>query len=265
MAAAEPAHRLLDFIYRDPSRIASLYAQLFGGHLLSAESVTTSRIADEKSSGVSAGLIKGDLKHINDRSDGRKEVITPHDLLLSDLIVRLIADGYVCGDSAGAANGSLIRACGSLSFGDASLMQQAVEIAHSMDALTNELVSSSTGKHQAKKMGQALVDWVKSAAIPSIFQITPGAAPPVAGCLKDDGLQEPIASFYYRHGAFEIPDVQIIGIKELPISSPAGSHSHFMNVTQVIAGVTQKMLFPEHAIRVTPIVIYRELFRHVEK
>jgi hypothetical protein len=61
---------LYDFIYRDSGRIASYYAQIFGGRLSSLEETDSEREVEDKSARLSAAVASGDLKHTREIQTG---------------------------------------------------------------------------------------------------------------------------------------------------------------------------------------------------
>ena len=61
MEPAAPKTPLYDFIYRDPTRVASYYAQLFKGRLTGIERTDTSKTATESSGHRIAGWGRAEL------------------------------------------------------------------------------------------------------------------------------------------------------------------------------------------------------------
>lgn len=247
---------LLDFLYRDPTRLASLYAQVFGGHLLSAEVTHTARTGTERGLGFTA-LLKGDMKATKDATESRKDAIAPHDTVATDLIRKLVDLAFVRDDFASAPNGSLVRASGSLSFGDGSMFGLFAELL----ADSPEMLASPGKKPTSadKKLAGQVTKFLKNARIPSSFQIATAGGKIVAGHVKDAGLDEPIASFYFKHGDESLPGVSVIGVKEVASARVPGLPHQLVHVTHALAAAFQKMIFPADAVRVTPVAIYRTI------
>ena len=76
---------LFDFLYRDPIRIPSYYAQIFGGRLSTVEINTSTKTTSDKVGRAGVGLIGGEFKQSDDKSDSRKEVIDAADLLAAEV------------------------------------------------------------------------------------------------------------------------------------------------------------------------------------
>ncbi|MFN2456405.1 MAG: hypothetical protein ABR577_19595, partial [Pyrinomonadaceae bacterium] len=62
MESEEQTGALYDFLYRDSNRIASYYAQVFGGRLSSVEEIDTTRDIIDTTGHATVGVVGGDLK-----------------------------------------------------------------------------------------------------------------------------------------------------------------------------------------------------------
>lgn len=167
MGQATTTRPLLDFLYRDPSRVASLYAQVFGGQLVSAEFQEATKSVQEKTGGLSVHLVSGGYKSNNETSEGRKEVRLPHDTITTDLIHYLAEKQYTRADFMAAPNGALIRVDGSIAFGDGTVF------GHFSAAMEEELAvmfkGDASAKSQAAKTGKQIAKLISKIQVPSIF------------------------------------------------------------------------------------------------
>ena len=80
----ESALPLYDFLYRDANRIASFYAQLFGGRLSSLQEGTSQSQAIERGGGVNLQIASGSAKSSGTITDTSTRVIDPHDLIATE-------------------------------------------------------------------------------------------------------------------------------------------------------------------------------------
>ena len=77
---------LYDFLYRDASRLASYYAQLFGGRLnLTEESEGTQKASDYSTEG-SVGVAKVGAKTTKTDNASLKKIVDPHDIIVLDVL-----------------------------------------------------------------------------------------------------------------------------------------------------------------------------------
>lgn len=81
----------------------------------------------------------------------------------------------------------------------------------------------------------------------------------MAGTIKESGMEEPISSYYFKHGTAGLADVYLVGIKETPTLSFSLPNTQLMGAGQQAAQALSDLVFPPEAIRVTPIALFREL------
>ncbi len=251
---------LLDFLYRDPNRVPSLYAQLFGRLPQTLETTQAGREVRDKSAGIAATVLKGEIKRSNEEAESRKEISAPSDVLTTDLIHHLQQFQHVRGDIDTAPNGAIVHAEGMLAYADGTVLKLMAEL------FENQLVEtvargSGQAKYSDKKQNKAIATVLHRTSFPSIFQLTGQDGAKVVGSLKENGLEEPIAAYFYKHGQEQLPDVHMIGIKESAVGGNPEHGTNLIGMTMGFAGMIRKVLFPEDAIRVTPLVLYRKVGR----
>ncbi|MCE9562890.1 MAG: hypothetical protein K8U57_12670 [Planctomycetes bacterium] len=260
----EPAEQtdVYDFLYRDPSRVASYYAQLHGGQVLTTEIGGQSREATENLIGGSLTLAKGERKKTKDYTTTRKEQLAPHDTATVDMIGTLKAKGkFWDKHPKNAPNGSLVQIEGTLSFADSAMLR----LASSVDEDTWVSLMSQQGQQgkygkpgrQEKATAKLIKALLQSLEIPSVYFLwTPEGT--YVGSVKEAGLDEPIGGYYYKHGDGGLPGAVVVGIRETATPS-AMVNAGLVGATLNMAQVLRNLVFPEDAIRVAPLAIYRRL------
>jgi hypothetical protein len=73
-------------------------------------------------------------------------------------------------------------------------------------------------------------------------------------------MEEPIPVYYVKHGTAGLSDVYLIGIKEIPTAAVTLGEGHLMAAGQGAAQFLRSVMFPEDAMRVTPIALFRKLW-----
>lgn len=252
MEQEEPQAALYDFLYRDSSRIASYYAQLFSGRLTSLEEQDTTKDLVERRGGLSIQVASGDLKSGQEDTIAQKRIIDPHDVITTDVLSQLIATNRVSNDVVSSTHGSLFMALGTLVFCDKFMLEMA--------AASIGLIKPKTAEERNAVQG---LKWIKEVLsrveFPSAYLLRTTAGEIIAGTIKDGGMEEPISTYYFRHGTEGLPDVYMIGIKEVPTASFQLPDSAFFGATQQAAQFLSTMLLPEGSIRATPLTFFRSL------
>ena len=217
MAREEPTAALYDFLYRDSSRITSYYAQVFGGHLSALEESALDRTSVEKAAEANAAVAKGNLKHIGETSTSSKRVISPHDVITTDILAHLMEGGRVQRSIEAAPHGSLVVAKGTVVFVDRSMVELA-GLSFSIRIEEEERKPRSQRNPSEIQSLKTIAGFLAKLALPSAFLLVSDDGVQVAGTIKDEGMEEPIGSYYYRHGSGGLADVYLLGIKE--VASP---------------------------------------------
>jgi hypothetical protein len=248
---------LYDFLYRDMDRVASYYAQLFQGTLTSTERSTGEKRTEDKGTKLDIHVASADIKTASEVSSAIKRISDPHDMLTTDALSYLMSNDHVSKDIDKAAHGSLVLASGTVNFADSSMLELALAGIKSQMKPTPRKGGPQPGQFDPTKM---MVEYFGKIGLPSAYQLEYKPGRLIAGTIKDSGMQEPISTYYYRHGGAGLSDVFIIGIKELP-AEPTNTvdSSMFLGLAQTAADALRTMLLPEKAIRVTPIAMFRKL------
>ncbi len=255
----EPAERtdVFDFLYRDASRIASYYAQLFGGLLKGVETSAQSKTATESSVRGGFSLLSGDRKKIQDAVTARKEQLDPHDNVAVDMIANLLGQRSAIPAGSDVPHGALMRVEGRLAFTDAATIKMMADMDE--DVFNGFVMNGSKKPHEAKKQAKQIRALMKGLTIPSMFLLTTADGGMCGGTIKEAGLEEPIGSFYYTHGGEALPNVTVLGIRERsqPFEVPATMPLATANAQ--FAQVLRNLVLSPDAVRLTPIAIYRKI------
>jgi hypothetical protein len=258
MESEEPPVELFDFIYRDTSRFNSYYAQLFSGRLASIERTDSDRSSEEKSAKLNPQLATGHSQSNTETLVATKSTIDPHDVIAIEVVARLKVDNRFSSDIQSAENGSLIIANGNVSFIDRYILEVA---SASIDI--NISSERSKPRNQQDKEKINLLENTKKIlpkiSMPSAFLMQTEKNLQIAGTIKESGLEEPITSYYFKHGFEGISDIYLIGIKEKPSDLLSLVSTPFLQATLQMSRILSSLLFPENAIRVTPIAMFRKL------
>lgn len=254
----EQAVALYDFLYRDSNRIVSYYAQIFGGRLASQEETDLRRHSKDTS-------IKGDLKIISSDAKSSKEVqsiakriIDPHDVITSDVITYLVRDKEINSDIDTAPNGALILVRGTVGFIEHSMAEMAIV---AMKATLPQMKKGNKSLQEREsaqgiELGIKLLEKVK---LPSAFTFKTESGVEVVGTIKEDGMEEPIVTYYFKHGTAGLANVYLVGIKETPASAEILPRTDFIGMGRLAAQGLADFLFPSSSVRVTPIALFRSL------
>jgi hypothetical protein len=249
---------LYDFLYRDSSRITSYYAQLFGGHLTALERTESEKDTQPKQTRLDAGFITHEEGIIRENLTGDKRVINPHDLITTDTLSHLQSNGLLQTDASTASHGSLIVSQGTLVLTDSSMLGLASVF---YDAAIRE--EQNKPRNQQDKAAiqnfTLLKEMLNKIDLPSAFLLKTIDGQQIVGIIKEDGMEEPILSYYFKHGAAGLSDVYVIGIKEVAATNYTLAATDFLSGIQQMAQAASELLFPPDAIRVTPLALFRKV------
>ena len=153
-----------------------------------------------------------------------------------------------------ARHGEIVLASGTIFFADKSMIE-----------LGMNAFQSSLNKTSRDKASQEVIKLMKGffdkSAVPSAFILVNDDEEVVSGTLRDEGMQEPISVYYYKHGSEGLDDVHVIGIKEArsrvrETEPPSGA---LMQISRPTAASLYNVILPSEGVRVTPIAIFRKI------
>jgi hypothetical protein len=253
----EPPVELYDFLYRDTGRFTSYYSQIFEGRLTSLEETDTDRETRDRQLGGDLQIVSGAVRKTEETASSSKRTIDPADLIPSDVLSSLQDGAFIRTDVAAAPHGALIQAKGTIVFADRHILEMSAVVFQS-------LIAAEKQKPKNKQDAEALSSYtmieglMHKVPLPSAF-ILQTSDVQIAGTLKDEGMVEPISTYYFRHGTHGLSDVYVIGIKEIPAASVTLPPTAFLTAAQQTAEALTTFLIPADAIRVTPLAFYRKL------
>src|SRR5689334_8089391 len=249
---------LYDFLYRDSSRITSYYAQIFGGKLTSLENTDTDSSTRDTGGKMDLGLLGGDLKSGKETSQSQTRTIDPHDLIATDVLVQLSSDNRLNINVSNAAHGSLVLTTGTLLLIGKTLLWCAAVVLESEAKEAANKARSDAEKASARAQ-QRIISMMRALILPSGFLLRTSDGLDVVGTLKEDGMEEPISPYYFKHGLAGLASVHLIGIKEEPSHAVSLPPEKMIGMGQAFAKALQGLVFPSGAITVTPIALFREI------
>jgi hypothetical protein len=118
-----------------------------------------------------------------------------------------------------------------------------------------------TQNRQNKQLMKFIKEFVAKLALPSAFALQMPSGMQIVGTIKDSGMEEPIASYYFKYGTAGLAEVYVIGIKEVPTGSFVLPNTDLIGAGQQAAQALSNLLFPPSAIRLTPLALFRKLTR----
>jgi hypothetical protein len=248
-----PPVGLYDFLYRDSNRLTSYYAQIFEGRLASIEELEQNTESSQKKGGASIQVVSGEYQKTNQDQVSSKRTFDPHDMSVTDVLSHLTDGQFIHTDYASAPNSSLILAKGNLFFVDKNLVSSASSIYTSM-------VASGTIENDPNAaMGvQLLQNMLRDVPFPPLFILETEEDLIVTGTVKESGMEEPVSTHYFKYGSSGLPDVYLIGLKEIAIQPNPSSISQFMAGMQMVTQMLTGLLFPVTSIKTTPLALFRK-------
>ncbi|MGI9106185.1 MAG: hypothetical protein ACR2G4_08055 [Pyrinomonadaceae bacterium] len=157
-----------------------------------------------------------------------------------------------------ASHGSSIVAKGTVLFIDSSMMLLAVA-ALEMEAENQRKVARTPSEKASVQNLKQLIQFMSKVIVPSGFLLQTEAGLNIAGTLKDGGMEEPISTYYFKHGTAGLASVYLLGIKEEPAFSVSLPTEQMIGAGQAAAAGLRSMIFPPDAVMVTPIALFREI------
>ena len=203
-------------------------------------------------------VASGEFKSVGDIQSTTRRSIDPHDVITTDILASLMESRFITQNINEAPHGTLVIAQGTIVFIERSMLELA---ALSMDmAMQNPAGRGSAPQDRTNRQILKFVkEFLSKLVLPSAFVIRMPSGLQIAGTIKDAGMEEPISSYYFKHGAAGLAEVYIIGIKEIPSEAFSLPQAQLIGAGQQAAQILSNLLFPSEAIRVTPLALFRKL------
>jgi hypothetical protein len=253
-----PQAVLYDFLYRDKGRLTSYYSQIFAGHLTSIEESDAAKESVEEKLGGSVSIVKGELGKTDEITSSTKRTIDPHDLITTDVLTSLQERSFISTDILAATHGSLVQAKGTVVFADRQLMEMASIVFQGL--IDTELQKPKKQQDKVAITSYKMIDSMsRKLPLPSAFVLQTAEEIQVAGTIKDEGMEEPISTYYFRHGVHGLADIHVIGIKEIPSATFTLPVTPFLEAAKQTAQGLTALVIPPDAVRITPLAFFRKL------
>lgn len=258
MEQEEQQVALYDFIYRDSARISSYYAQIFGGRLTTLEETDSARDTVDKSARMNVQVAAGDIKSSKENLAASKRTIDPHDIITTDVLVFLQGTGRLEADIDVAPHGSLMIASGTIVFVDRGVLSLA-DLVFELEIVAKRKAARTPAEKSEVAQLELVRKFLAKLDLPSGFLLQTQDGVQVAGTIKESGMEEPISTYYFKHGSAGLSDVYLIAIKEAPTYSFTLPNTQLIGAGQIAVQALADMLFPPQAIKVTPVALFRKL------
>lgn len=258
MEPNEPQAGLYDFLYKDSSRIASYYAQLFSGRLTSLEESDQIQDTAERDSRLSVKVAESAWKDVRQNQTATKRVIDPHDVVTTDVLSYLVGNQRISSDYYDASSGDMVLIKGTIVFID-QLMLECAMVGYDLEVEQYKRLPKKDIDQTVLRNMEAVKRVLDKFKLPSAFLLHSGNADLIGGIIKDVGMEESIPTYYIKHGTNGLSDVYLVAIKE--VSTPAFTlpADQMFGVAQQIAQALCTLVFPADAQMVTPVAIFRKL------
>lgn len=268
---------LYDFLFIDTARIYSLYAQLFDG-LHEA----TDKIANEVTTKHTAAQLGGDpigklgYERKKDLEEGISTRLVPHDLLLRDVLIGLKERNFICEDPLSAKSGNIIHLKGEIAVVNLDNLAQFIEkapvffeglLAQEAGAELRTLTNQQIKAYKKEKNKQSTIITELLVAITGLMPQT------VQFVLKGESITA-WASVNQKSMRVELKEINVqgpslygewnlLGIVDIPANVTDSATPELPDVYQgiydMLKGVNEIIALPQGDIRVTPLLIYREI------
>ncbi|MDX2108762.1 MAG: hypothetical protein SFY80_00830 [Verrucomicrobiota bacterium] len=250
MESEKQAVELVDFLYRDKSRLASYYAQIFGGRLM--ESEITSGVNNSKTlqGSLSVAVASGNVTNEKAISEEKKDTLDPHDAANLDVFIKLLELKKLWQGLRHAKPGDLVKLRGSLFLLDRVIIDACLK---GMEMTPNQIPG---GRKEMKIMKEML----SAMPFPTAYFLKLEDGTIVNGTIKDSGLEEPVSAYYFRYGGNWVGNVILYGILDNITAAKDVLdivNVPFLSASQTIAQGMRSLLFPPDGKSVTPITICR--------
>jgi hypothetical protein len=257
---AEHPDALYDFLGKDIGRIASYCSQVFRGRLTGIEEASLDRDVRETLLKDTVAVASGEFKSIDDIQSTTRRTIDPHDVISTDILTSLVEERFVATNVNEAAYGTLVLAQDTLVFIERSMLELAA-MTFDFAMQSQPRRGQSAQDKQSRQLIRFIKEFVSKLALPSAFALRLSSGEQIVGTIKDSGMEEPIASYYFKYGTSGLAGVYVIGIKEIPSGTFSLPNTQLIGAGQQAAQALSELLFPSDAIRVTPLALFRKLER----
>lgn len=138
-------------------------------------------------------------------------------------------------------------------------MLELAKVVLEMQATESMRVARTPAEKVAARAQKQILPFLASISLPSGFLLRTSNELNIVGTLKESGMEEPISTYYFKHGTAGLAEVFVIGIKEEPSYSVTIPTEQMIGAAQAAAAGLRQLMFPPDATTVTPIALFREI------
>lgn len=249
---------LYDYYYIDNERVASFYAQIYGGLLKEMSIRSTSQETSELEPKGTAGVfsIRGSYKEFVEES--KIETLIPGDVVVEDVLSALL-DLSKLRAFEDASENEFFLAEGSISILPKELVpmitEQLVNLLSVMEH--RELQMSKSEKKKFERMARESAKVFKSLPWDTLVYVKTATETALIGNLKEKFIREKVTSLLLKHQGESIPSCYVLGIKEG--SATSSLPSELAELVRSYVGTLKEFLMPQETNWFTPVAIFRKV------
>lgn len=264
MESEEPRAILYDFFFIDQERVRSLYAQLFSGLLAGVDMLTGEQHKHVWQMRAGSNNLAALISQRESAEDvGKTEHISPHDLMLHDVLAALRERDMICRVPASASPGSLLLLHGTLGLLDFKLLEGAVKLLPDMARLNDN--AGQRGKTRKK------ADFAFAGALKKIVEVIPWGMTMVLqtaevtawGAINRALLRADPGHMVLQSGPVLPGEWYLLAVVDAPVSPTSNTIKGLPELHQGLlsglAGMRAAVGMPEGFIGVTPLLIFRKI------
>ena len=258
MGQEEERRSLYDYFYIDNERIASFYAQIYGGLLKEISKQTKSGEAAqiEPKGTIGVASLKGSFEESIE--EGKVETLIPGDVIIEDVLSALLEFSKLR-DIDDASENEFFLVEGSVTILPKELIPTIFEQFVNLLSIIShkDLQMRKEEKRKFEKLAKEMTKILKSLPWDTLLYLNTGDNLLLVGNLKESFIRENITSLLLKHLGQGMPSCYLLGVKEgiAPSSLPVELQEI---VTAHVRGLTE-YLIPQDAIWVTPVTVFRKV------
>lgn len=249
---------LYDYYYIDNERIASFYAQIYGGLLKEVSIGSTSQEATEVEPKGTAGIFSIRGSHKEFAEESRIETLIPGDVIVEDVVSALLELSKLR-EFENAKENEFFLVEGAMSILPKELIPMIAEqIVNLLSVMEHkELQMSKSEKRKFERIARESIKAFKSLPWDTLVYVKTTANTVLVGNLKESFIREKVTSLLLKHQGESIPSCYVLGIKESSITSSLPSE--LANLMSSYVGTLKELLIRENADWITPVAIFRKI------
>ena len=264
---AEQPDVLYDYLYIDRVRLESLYTQLFSGLLAETEKLSSKGGSKSISAQVGGdpfgSLSKTSGKETQQTLSSR---LSPHDLILDDVLNKLRELDFICSDPLQARPGNILLLQGKAAIVDFSIFQGFIKL---LPLLTPDAGGKNKAAQQARKIQEKALNFVEriAAMVPwSLTVLMQTESITTWGGVRKEDLRADPGHLALKYGPMLAGRWHMLALVDATpgLEEDAGIQGlpeMFSGLMTATEGIRDMAGRPVFCVGVTPLLIFRELTR----